>query len=129
MKYRLLDLLACPYCKKFPLQLYVFEEKIYRERKLEWKKPSCELYCGFKKEYIDNLKETPPCEECIKNEIVYGILYCEKCSRWYPIREEIPIMLPDEYRKKDEDKSFLEKFKATIPKEILEFGRPVNLSK
>ncbi|MCG2867413.1 MAG: Trm112 family protein, partial [Vulcanisaeta sp.] len=46
MKYRLMDVLACPYCKTFPLTLVVLREKGYPERKYEWsKKPFCEEYC------------------------------------------------------------------------------------
>ncbi|MBA4461034.1 MAG: Trm112 family protein, partial [Nitrosopumilaceae archaeon] len=29
-----------------------------------------------------------------------GVLVCTKCSRFFPIIEEIPIMLPDELRDK-----------------------------
>ncbi|MFX0011534.1 MAG: Trm112 family protein, partial [Candidatus Hermodarchaeota archaeon] len=36
-------------------------------------------------------------------EIESGLLFCPKCTRWYPIRETIPQMLPDEFRKEDED--------------------------
>ena len=28
-------------------------------------------------------------------KIVEGVLYCKKCSRFFPIIDEIPIMLPD----------------------------------
>ena len=33
-----------------------------------------------------------------KEEIVEGVIICPKCLRWYPIRDEIPEMLPDELR-------------------------------
>ncbi|MEM4000882.1 MAG: Trm112 family protein, partial [Saccharolobus sp.] len=47
MKYRLMDLLACPMCKHFPLKLFVFSEKeIDRKLSQEDKKPLCELYCA-----------------------------------------------------------------------------------
>ena len=42
-------------------------------------------------------------------EIVEGVIVCSKCLRWYPIREEIPEMLPDELRKESEDLPFLKK--------------------
>ena len=38
-----------------------------------------------------------------KEEIVEGLIICPKCLRWYPIRDEIPEMLPDELRKEGED--------------------------
>jgi uncharacterized protein YbaR (Trm112 family) len=62
-----------------------------------------------------------------KEEIVEGMIVCSKCLRWYPIRDEIPEMLPDELRKKNEDLPFLEKWKKRIPKEILAEGRPFAL--
>ena len=63
-----------------------------------------------------------------KDEIEEGLLVCTKCYRWYPIIETIPHMLPDELRNKDEDLSFMEKWKDKIPAEILEKGLPFNLS-
>ncbi len=127
MKYRLLDILACPMCKNFPLELRVFEEKTYDRRIEGLEKPYCELYCGLNKEYIKNLSETPSCDECIKREVVAGILYCRKCGRWYPIIDEIPRMLPDNLRRENEDKKFLEKYKDQIPVDILEKGKPFSL--
>ncbi len=126
MKYRLMDLLACPMCKHFPLRLYVFSEKNV-ERTIEDKKPLCELYCAFKVSYIKELKEIPPCDECIKHEIDSGLLYCESCKRWYPIIDEIPRMLPDKLRKEEEELNFLEQHKDKIPKEILNNGLPFRL--
>ena len=58
----------------------------------------------------------------IDTEIEEGILFCEKCSRWYPIIETIPQMLPDKYRKENEDISFLKKWKSIL-KEINFFER------
>jgi len=58
----------------------------------------------------------------IDTEIEEGILFCEKCSRWYPIIETIPQMLPDKYRKENEDISFLKKWKPLL-KEINFFER------
>ena len=121
MKYRLLDLLACPICKHFPLQLYVFSFRIVDRNIGEEKKPLCELFCGYKTRFIKDMKEVPPCEECIRYEIVDGLLYCPNCKRWYPIIDEIPRMLPEE------DLSFMKKYKDKIPKEILEEGVPFNL--
>ncbi len=132
MKYRLMDILACPYDKTFPLVLIVLEEKEYPERKYEWeKKPFCEEYCGYLRKSIKEIGDKAPCEECIKKEIVTGILYCPSCGRWYPIKEEIPILLPDELRSQKEDLEFLQSVKENLEKvapdlapKILNEGKP-----
>ena len=126
MKYRLLNLLACPHCKHFPLRLYVIELKEY-ERKLPTNPPLCDLYCGYLDKYLNELTSMPPCEECIKKEIVTAVLYCLKCNRWYPVIDEIPRMLPDHYRNKNEDLKFLRKYSDKIPSEIRYRGKPYNL--
>ena len=41
------------------------------------------------------------------DDVVEGVLFCTECSRFYPIIDEIPIMLPDELRKKEDDLEFL----------------------
>ncbi len=130
LKYRLIDILACPYDKRFPLKLYVFKEKTYPEREYVWdKKPLCELYCGLLKKDIKELEETP-CEDCIKREVVDGLFFCETCNRWYPIVDEIPIFLPDEIRakRKNDDLEFLKKYRDKIPEKILKNGKPWTLS-
>ncbi|HDI07969.1 MAG TPA: Trm112 family protein [Candidatus Bathyarchaeota archaeon] len=88
MKRKLMEILACPIDKYYPLELYVFEEK---------------------------------------EEIVEGIIVCPKCLRWYPIKDEIPEMLPDELRNKKEDMEFLKKWREKIPEKILTEGKPFSL--
>ena len=88
MKRDLLDILACPIDKYYPLELHVFEEE---------------------------------------KEIVEGVMLCPKCYRWYPIREEIPEMLPDELRNKNDELFFLKKWINLIPQLILKEGKPFNL--
>jgi uncharacterized protein YbaR (Trm112 family) len=62
-----------------------------------------------------------------KDEIVEGLIVCPKCLRWYPIRDEIPEMLPDELRKEAEDLPFLKKWKEKFPDKILLEGQPFRL--
>jgi uncharacterized protein YbaR (Trm112 family) len=62
-----------------------------------------------------------------KDEIAEGLIVCPKCQRWYPIRDEIPEMLPDELRKEAEDLPFLRKYKDKAPKNIVAEGKPFNL--
>ena len=63
-----------------------------------------------------------------KNNIVSeGALFCLKCSRFYPIIEEIPIMLPDELRDKKQEIEFLKKYKETLPEKIITMANPWHL--
>jgi uncharacterized protein len=62
-----------------------------------------------------------------KDEIVEGLIVCPKCLRWFPIRDEIPEMLPDELRKDTEDLPFLKKWKDKAPQQIVSEGKPFNL--
>jgi uncharacterized protein YbaR (Trm112 family) len=62
-----------------------------------------------------------------KEEIIEGLIVCPKCLRWYPIRDEIPEMLPDELRRQNEDLPFLKKWKEKVPEKILREGQPFTL--
>jgi uncharacterized protein YbaR (Trm112 family) len=89
MKKSMLDILACPIDKHYPLELVEIESK------------------------DDLVRE--------------GILVCNKCNRYYPIMEEIPVMLPDELRKKAEDLEFLHKWQSRIPDKVIKQGNPWHL--
>lgn len=60
--------------------------------------------------------------------IVEGLLLCGECARYYPISEEIPVMLPDNLRSRKEDLTFLERWKGRIPDAVIKGGRPWNLT-
>jgi uncharacterized protein len=89
LKRKLLDILACPIDKHYPLELF----EIKSEGDL----------------------------------IVDGALYCSECSRFYPITDEIPVMLPDDLRNRNEDLEFLSKYKDKLPEKISKTGKPVHL--
>ena len=61
------------------------------------------------------------------NVVSEGALFCPKCSRFYPIIEEIPIMLPDELRDKKLEIEFLKNNKEKLPEKILKSGLPWHL--
>ncbi len=61
------------------------------------------------------------------NIVSEGALFCLKCSRFYPIIEEIPIMLPDELRDKKQEIEFLKKYKDTLPEKIITKANPWHL--
>ena len=91
MRRKLLDILACPIDKHYPLRLLEFSVK-------------------------DG------------DVITEGVLICDACKRFYPIIDEIPVMLPDDLRSKREDMEFLTRWKERLPKETVESGKPINLS-
>ena len=89
MQRKLLDILACPMDKNFPLGLLEFN---------------------------------------VRGElIVDGVLTCSKCGRYYPIIDEIPVMLPDNLRNKKEDLGFLEKWSSRLPQGVVHGGKPWSL--
>lgn len=132
LKYRLLDLLACPICKTFPLQYWVFNEVRYEKRAVNEPRPYCREYCGLGKDVVSRFKvEQLDCPDCIKREASEGVIKCSKCGRWYPIIEEIPHMLPDDLREGKEmekDLEFLRHWRDKVPIEILRGGKPYNLA-
>jgi uncharacterized protein YbaR (Trm112 family) len=95
MKKSMLDILACPIDKHYPLEL--FELNVLRQ---------------------DSDKDTVISE---------GILFCGKCSRFFPIMEEIPIMLPDELRERGSEIEFLQKWIKNIPDKVIKHGNPWHL--
>ncbi|MFW9852727.1 MAG: Trm112 family protein [Candidatus Thorarchaeota archaeon] len=116
MKYRLMDLLACPVDKAWPLKLEI-EEKEEESEKIpipienSLTNVVCSYYCDYKKYYLVNIKEDSTeevkeideieknvskrdCEKCFQIEITKGKLYCsENDEHVYDIKEGIPVML------------------------------------
>ncbi len=62
-----------------------------------------------------------------KDLVIEGALYCSECSRFYPILEEIPILLPDELRDKKQDMDFLKNNVKKFPEKIIKQGFPWHL--
>jgi uncharacterized protein YbaR (Trm112 family) len=89
MNRKLMEILACPIDKYYPLELVELNSK----------------------------------DEIISE----GVIFCSKCSRYYPIIEDIPIMLPDELRDKNQDIEFLDKYKSSLPDKIAIKGSPWHL--
>ena len=89
MNKNMMNILACPIDKYYPLELNVSKEK--------------------------------------DNVVSEGVIVCTKCSRFYPIIEEIPIMLPDELRDKKLEINFLKKYKEELPEKIIKNGLPWHL--
>lgn len=87
------------------------------------------LACPIDKHYPLELIEIDATNDSTINDTVIseGILFCSKCSRFYPIVEEIPVMLPDDLRDKQKDIEFLQKWREKIPSKIIENGNPWHL--
>ena len=81
------------------------------------------LACPIDKTHPLELYEIKKKDETISE----GALVCTKCSRFYPIIEEIPIMLPDELRDKKLEIDFLKKNKENLPEKIVKTGLPWHL--
>lgn len=89
MNKKMLEILACPIDKHFPLEIF---------------------------------------ESNSKDQIIFeGAIYCTKCFRFYPIIEEIPIMLPDELRDKNKDIEFLKRNQYLLPEKITRQASPWHL--
>jgi len=130
LKYRLMDILACPMCKKAPLKLLTLKVE---DREPPPTVPSkCRFYCAWKKGDVDEVKPSDEdCRECFSKEIVEGVLLCDGCGRWYPIIDEIPYMMPDEIRLsyldvKEQELMFMRRWLDLLPKEVVEEGKPFN---
>lgn len=89
MNKSMMNILACPIDKTYPLELHSIKEK--------------------------------------EDVISEGALYCSKCSRFFPIIEEIPIMLPDELRDKKMEIEFLKNNKQKLPEKIIKSSNPWHL--
>jgi uncharacterized protein YbaR (Trm112 family) len=82
----LLDILACPICKK-DVEYKESEDFVYCKK--------CDI--RFLGERLEEKEKCPKCGE--RAELIEGeVLICVDCKRWYPIIEDIPHMLPDELR-------------------------------
>lgn len=62
-----------------------------------------------------------------KSEVVEGALRCSSCSRFYPIIDSIPIMLPDELRDRRQDMDFLRRNEGALPEDITRRALPWHL--
>lgn len=119
MRYPLLNLLACPMCKNFPLKLYIIEKKT-SEKDYAVVKPFCDYYCGRLEKLVSSLNPSSlECDLCVKEDILSGVLLCEKCGRWYPIINGIPFMYPDNRRLhprvKSREEEFIKKYRDVLP--------------
>ena len=97
---KMLDFLVCPFDKESELELFEF---VARKNTKDQ---------GFNND-LDN--------DVIIEE---GILFCNNCSRFYPIVEEIPILLPDNLREKNKDLEILMRWADHLPEKVTKNAVP-----
>ncbi|MCU1274671.1 MAG: ubiE 2 [Bryobacterales bacterium] len=91
MKHRLMDLLACPECGRFPLELTVLES----EPAAGGGARGCAVYCSANSEPVLRDGAPAPCSGCYSTEITEALLHCGGCGQEYPVIEGIPRFNPD----------------------------------
>ena len=131
MNKKLLDILVCPFDKVSTLELIGFKTNSNSDTDSSDSSPlSDESAIANDRVYKDtdsnkNNQELPITPSAISNEIIQeGLLLCRTCMRFYPITEEIPIILPDELRDKKKDIEFLHTWNKSIPENLLKNLKP-----
>ncbi len=125
----MLDILACPMDKNYPLDLIELNVKEFKNDNLSESNFLNDDNNSKKNNLVIN-QENNIRREGTEDKIIViieGLLYCKECLRFYPIIDEIPIMLPDELREKEKDLEFLNKWKNNIPQKILNNANPWHL--
>jgi uncharacterized protein YbaR (Trm112 family) len=138
MNKQLLDILVCPFDKVSSLELFQFKSKANTDALA----PSTNTDDSDSQNTLANEKENdqiatgttpstkgPSVTEINKStEIIEeGLLLCRTCLRFYPITQEIPIILPDELRDKKKDLEFLKTWNELIPNDLLKNLKPWTL--
>jgi uncharacterized protein YbaR (Trm112 family) len=119
MRKSLLDILACPIDKHSPLELFEINIHLANESVSDKQDEKGMALEGR----TDN-------DTTFDNVIVKeGVLFCSRCSRFFPIIDEIPIMLPDELREREKDLQFLQEWETKIPSRILNHGVPWHIDR
>ena len=133
MNKKLLDILVCPFDKVSTLELMEFKTLSNSSTNKSQSSPHNNQGVLTKDiSYSDNDNknnhEFPIPSSILSSEVIQeGLLLCRTCLRFYPITEEIPIILPDELRDKKKDLEFLHTWSKSIPKDLLKNLRPWTL--
>jgi uncharacterized protein len=139
MNKKLLDILVCPFDKVSSLELFQFKAKasfasVNTISNNEGQDSKNTLTSENENGRKMNDASTNSTSNSVSDmnegttEIVEeGLLLCRSCLRFYPITEEIPIILPDELRDKKKDLEFLKTWNESIPNDLLKNLRPWTL--
>ena len=127
---RMLDVLVCPFDKESELELYEFKTRpmvniAQSEEKKRGSESGLESNNSGTLDSTVNLGNTTD----MVNDVVIedGMLFCNSCLRFYPIVEEIPIILPDELRDKNNDLDILRKWSNSLPEKVVKRSLPWHL--
>jgi len=126
MFYRLLDYIQCPVCQS-ALVLILLEEtpvitfmslenalRPNQESKMVGPLPNL-LVDSDLVQILRKFSSDPATDGRDKQfQIKTGILICPVCERWYPVRDSLPEILPDQLRDWDEEKHWLAQFKDDL---------------
>ncbi len=132
-----MDILVCPFDKVSTLDLIEFttrsDSNTSNSQFTPLNNEDAITKDGPDEGSIDNINnkdnQVLPIRESVSaSEIIQeGLLLCKSCMRFYPITEEIPIILPDELRDKKKDMEFLNTWNQSIPKNLLNNLKPWTL--
>jgi uncharacterized protein YbaR (Trm112 family) len=133
MNKQLLDILVCPFDKVTSLDLVEFQSldesanvNTIKESNMSASEPADHSSKDTVKPNVNLEKNDTSSQSSDKFSTIVqeGLLLCKSCYRFYPITEEIPIILPDELRDKKKDIEFLNKWKELIPVDLLKNLKP-----
>ena len=149
---RMLDILVCPFDKESKLELFEIESRVPQKDEENLKKVLAQKFTdevqqnksrqknndmesgSIRKEYeereknkIDAYSDDLFADAEMDIVIEEGILFCNRCLRFFPIVEEIPIILPDEIRDKNKDLELLKKWSDSLPDKVVKKALPWHL--
>lgn len=126
----MLDVLACPFDKESELELFEFKTRpMGNIAHSGEKKNRSESALKSNNNRAEDSTVKPSNAVDIDNDVVIedGMLFCNSCLRYYPIVEEIPIILPDELRDKNNDLDILRKWCNSLPEKVVKRSLPWHL--
>ena len=148
----MLDILVCPFDKESKLELFELgsrvtqkdEESIKRDLVVKFTDEHQQNKGDQKNNDMESISVYNESEEEKKNKIdansddlfaeadydiviEEGVLFCNRCFRFFPIVEEIPIILPDEIRDKNKDLELLKKWSDSLPEKVVKNAQPWHL--
>ncbi len=149
---RMLDILVCPFDKESKLELFELETRVPQKDEEKIKKVLAQKFTDKDQQNKSKLKNNDMESVSIHNQyeeeeknkidaysvdlftdsdydivIEEGILFCNRCFRFFPIVEEIPIILPDEIRDKNKDLELLKKWSTSLPEKVVKKALPWHL--